>query len=138
MSSIKPGLGFPAGFFFCTMDKKPAKKKSTKRRMPSSKDSIVNLKKTIAAQAQEIREGLEQQTATSEILRMIARSPADLQAVLDAIAESAAKLCDAADALVWRVDGSVRLLAAHFGSIPTALRVGAEAFDLERTGTVGR
>ena len=53
---------------------------------------------------------------------MIARSPADIQSVLDAIAESAAKLCDAADAVVWRVDGDVFRLASHFGPIPT--RVG--------------
>ena len=53
---------------------------------------------------------------------MIARSPTDLQSVLDAIAESAAKLCDAVDAVVWRVDGKVFLLASHFGPIPT--RVG--------------
>ena len=84
----------------------------------------MNLKKTIAAQAQEIREGVEQQTATSEILRMIARAPADLQAVIDAIAENAARLCDAADAVVWRIDGNARHVAAHFGSVPTAGEVG--------------
>src|SRR5687767_14444002 len=100
------------------MDKKPAKKKSTKRRMSSSKDSIANLKRTIAAQAQEIREGVEQQTATSEILRMIARAPADLQAVMDTIAENAARVCDAVDAVVWRIDGDVRHVTAHFGTIP--------------------
>ena len=53
---------------------------------------------------------------------MIARSPTDLQPVLDAIAESAAKFCDAADAVVWRVNGNVFRLASHFGPIPT--RVG--------------
>ena len=57
---------------------------------------------------------------------MIARAPADFQAVLDAIAESAAKLCDAADALVWRVNGTARYLAAHFGSVPTAGGIGTE------------
>ena len=52
-------------------------------------------------------EALEQLAAASDILRMIARAPTDLQPVLDAIAESAAKLCDAADAVVWRADGDV-------------------------------
>ncbi len=121
-----------------TTPKKVAKKSKPKPRAASSADAVSKLKKTIAAQAQEIREGAEQQTATSDILRMIARSPADLQTVLDAIAERAAKLCDAADALVWRVDGTVRRLAAHFGSVPTAVSVGAEEHNSGRTGTVGR
>ena len=69
---------------------------------------------------QELKESLEQQTATSEILGVIASSPTDIQPVLDAVAERAAKLCDAGDAGVWRVDGDRRYRVAHFGAIPTA------------------
>ncbi len=90
-----------------------------KRRASSSKDSLSKLKKTIDAQAREIREGQEQQTATSEILRVIASSPADLKPVLDSIAESAARLCEADDASVRRLDGNVLRLVAHYGSIPS-------------------
>ena len=80
-------------------------------------------------------EALEQLAAASDILRMIARSPTDLQPVLDAIAESAAKLCDAADAVVWRVDGDGFRPASHFGAIPT--RVG-RGQDVTRGTVVGR
>jgi two-component system, NtrC family, sensor kinase len=90
-----------------TTRKKSTSKSTVKRRDSSSRESVAALKKTIAAQAQEIREGLEQQTATSEILRVIAGSPTDLQPVMDTIAESATRLCDANDAQIRLIDGNI-------------------------------
>ncbi len=53
----------------------------------------------------EIAEALEQQAATSEILRVIAASPTDLQPVLDGIVESARRLCNASMSALYRTDG---------------------------------
>src|SRR5206468_3354313 len=66
----------------------------------------------------ETKEALERQTATSEILRVIAASPTEVQPVLDAIAASAARVCGASDAHVYRVEGDVLRQWAHFGPIP--------------------
>ena len=64
----------------------------------------------------ETKEALEQQTAISEILRVISSSPTDVQPVLDAVAERAAHLCDAPVARVLLVDGDVlRPLAQYPG-----------------------
>jgi GAF domain-containing protein len=65
-----------------------------------------------------LRESLEQQTATSEILRVIASSPTDVQPVLDAVAESAARLCDASDGAIHLIDGESVRPAAHYGPVP--------------------
>ena len=69
---------------------------------------------------QELKESFEQQTATSEILGVIASSPTDIQPVLDVLAENAARLCDATDALIFRVDGDILCLAAKHGEMPAA------------------
>jgi GAF domain-containing protein/anti-sigma regulatory factor (Ser/Thr protein kinase) len=67
---------------------------------------------------QELTEALEQQTATSEILGVIASSPTDIQPVLDIVAKNAARLCAADDVHIHRVEGDVLRLAASFGSLP--------------------
>jgi len=55
----------------------------------------------------ELSEALEQQTATAEVLRVIASSPTDLDLVLQAIVASAERLTDAATSVLWRVEGNV-------------------------------
>src|SRR5262247_3848376 len=98
------------------------KKPQSKPRRPSLKEAkLVRENKELRGERDEL---LERETATGDILRMIASSPTDLQSVLDMITERAAKLCDAADAVMWRVDGEVRRRVAHFGSIPTASALG--------------
>ena len=66
----------------------------------------------------ELKESLEQQTATSEILGVIASSPTDVQPVLDVVAENAAKICEATDASILQADGDFLRLTASFGSLP--------------------
>jgi GAF domain-containing protein len=65
----------------------------------------------------ETKEALERQTATAEILKVIAGSPANVQPVLDAVAESAARLCGATDALILTVENEMLRRRAHFGPI---------------------
>ena len=60
----------------------------------------------------ELTETLEQQTATGEILRVIASSPTDVQPVFDVIAESSARLCGAVHPSVFGFDGSLIHLMA--------------------------
>jgi GAF domain-containing protein/anti-sigma regulatory factor (Ser/Thr protein kinase) len=78
---------------------------------------------------QELKQSLEQQTATSEILGVIASSPTDIQPVLDAVAENAARLCEANDSLIIRIDGDALKRVAHYGPLPTELGVGPRITD---------
>src|SRR4029453_6994993 len=83
----------------------------------------VRLFRELQVRNRDLTEALEQQTATSEILRVIASSPTDLQPVLDVVAESAARLCEAADAHIFKIEGDVLRSAALFGSLPVIQEV---------------
>jgi len=77
----------------------------------------VRLFKELQVRNRDLTEALEQQTATSEILRVIASSPTDIQPVLDVVAENAARLCEATDAAIWRADGENLQSVAHYGPV---------------------
>ena len=66
----------------------------------------------------EITESLEQQTATSNVLRAIAGSPTEIRPVLDAVAENAARLCEANDVQIYQVDGESLRQITHYGPLP--------------------
>ena len=67
----------------------------------------------------ELQEAREQQTATSEVLKVISNSPTELQSVLDMVGENAARLCDANNAVIFRLEGTVLRHVASYGGIPT-------------------
>src|SRR5499426_3764966 len=79
------------------------------------------LSRELEARKRELAEALNRETATGEILGVISRSPTDIEPVLSAVAESAARLCHAYDVTVFRLDGDVLRLAAHHGPVTARL-----------------
>jgi GAF domain-containing protein len=76
----------------------------------------------------QVTESLEQQTATSEILKVISNSPTDVQPVFDAIAANAARLCDAVNGLVISFDGELLHLTAQYNVDPERLAAVKQAY----------
>jgi signal transduction histidine kinase len=81
-------------------------------------ESYSNLEQKVEDRTRELTESLEQQTATSEILGVIASSHTDVQPVLDAVAERAARLCDASDVQIFQLEGDFHRRVASFGPLP--------------------
>jgi len=71
-------------------------------------DEVESLRRSLS-------EALEQQTATSEVLKVISRSPTDVQPVFDTIVQSAVRLCQSRYCIVWSVEGEQLRIVAHHG-----------------------
>src|SRR6266478_5749653 len=72
----------------------------------------------LSQRTDDLKESLEQQTATTEVLKVIGGSAFDLQPVFDAIAENAVRLCEAERAFIFRFDGELLRAAASYNVGP--------------------
>ena len=98
------------------------KKKPRATALSRVKDKLRRVTEQLESRERELAEATEQQIATGEILRVIASLPTEIQPVLDVVAENAARLCDANDALIYRVDGDTLQQVAVYGLIPFGQR----------------
>jgi len=115
------------------------------RKTSIARESNADLRVQLDLRTHERDEALEQQAATAEVLKVISRSAFDLQTVLQTLVESAAGLCEADIANIWRPEGTVYRLAASF-SIPgkdkekleNAKYLGSVGLEPGRGSIVGR
>jgi GAF domain-containing protein len=78
------------------------------------------LEKKLEARARELSEALEQQTATSEVLRIISCSPGELEPVFQTLLANATRLCEASYGALWLSEGDAFRTAALYGAMPAA------------------
>jgi GAF domain-containing protein len=101
------------------------------------RESYATLEQKVEDRTRELSEALEQQTATADILRVISSSPTDLQPVMEALVESAARLCEAQNAQIFQTEGDLMRLVARHGPVRSTLEAG-QTRPLTRGSVSGR
>src|SRR5262245_25529571 len=101
--------------------------------MPSEVSTVIG-DQSVEELRRELAESREQQAATAEILRVVSRSPMDLQRVFADIARAAGRLCDYVT--IWQVEGNVLRLVARQAPIPGD-PVGRRTLPLTRGSVAG-
>src|SRR5262245_42039174 len=115
--------------------------KSETGKVPTARASIADRDELLDQRTRERDEVLQQQEATSEVLSIIRRSPADAQPVFDAIVQSASRLCGAIFGTVYLYDNDRLRIAAHTNFTPEATSKLHELQQLkrpERSNLAGR
>ena len=120
---LREGIPIGAIIIFAALEVRPFTEKQIKLLETFAAQAVIAIEnvrlvqRTARAQC-ELREALEHQTATAEVLGIISRSPTDVQPVLDAIVESAARVCGIDDVVLRLREGNAMVPRAHFGPIP--------------------
>ena len=113
---------------------RPQRKRTRPRKRPTAADhgeaSEARLKQKIVKYRRELKEALEQQTATSEVLRVISSSPGELEPVFQTMLANATRLCEASYGAIWLCEGDAFRPAALHGALPAA------CVELLRSGAV--
>ena len=101
------------------------------------RESYANLEQKVEVRTRELSEALDHQTVTSEILRVISSSPTDQEPVMRAVVENAARLCEAQNAQIFRIEGDSMRLVARYGPVQSTLEEG-QARPITRGSVSGR
>jgi hypothetical protein len=94
------------------------KAKAKARKAPTARASTTDLQERVAALTRELKEAREQQTATSEVLKVISSSPDELEPVFQTMLENATKLCEASYGTMYLREGDGFRAAARQGHSP--------------------
>src|SRR3979490_473481 len=107
----------------------------TRQTRADLEQQLKEYRREIAHARERLIEAMKQQTATSEMLRIISNSP--IQSVLDAVAENAAHLCESNNAEIFRLEDSLLRLVASYGEIPVAIHA-RDGLPANRDRVMGR
>src|SRR5215203_7191736 len=115
-----------------TMSRKPAKTQHGSTSKPkrnnaptaphAASSTLADLQEQVSALTRELAEAREQQTATSEVLRVISDSPGELAPVFEAMLANATRLCEASYGLMYLCEGDAFRMAALHGDLPESFK----------------